>query len=213
MLLKCIGFVEGSCFWVDGQVFWSSFISNMKLARGGKMKMRIWMVTAAMILTGCGASQTESQEQYGAESGARAWSFVREQDAAQPLQSDVNDKCRATGEGRFASASPYYCGGIWNVYASIKGGGTWWNDKVGEDSDAQMIEAQALQIVADLKQCGITAHATLSDFFVSFTPDLVVVHSAPLADARLATRELGRAKACGLKGYSKASRFEFAGRD
>jgi len=177
------------------------------------MKMRIWMVTAAMILAGCGSSQTESQKQYGAESGERTLSFVREQDVAQPPQSDVNDKCRATGEGRFASASPYYCGGIWNVYASIKGGWTWWGDKFGVDSDAQRIEAQALQIVANLKQCGITAHTSLSDWFDSFTPDLVVIHSAPHSNSRLAAAELARAKACGLQGYSKASRFEFAGRD
>lgn len=187
----------------------------MKLTGGSEMKILIWMFTAAaaLTLTGCGSSQTERQEQYNAGSDASVGSFVRPQDSAEPTQSDVNDKCRATGEGRFASASPYYCGGIWNVYASIKGGWTWWSDKFDRDSDAQRIEAQSLQIVANLKQCGITAHTSLSDWFDSFTPNLVVIHSSPHSNSRLAAAELARAKACGLKGYSKASRFEFAGRD
>lgn len=136
-----------------------------------------------------------------------------DQGAAAQSQSGFVDKCRDAGEGRFASARYDVCGGTWNVYASIKGGWTWWGDKTGLDSAAQKIDAQAAEVQAKLRQCGITAHVSLSDWFDSFTPDLVVVHSSPHSDRKQAAAELGRANACNLQGYSKASAFQIVGRD
>jgi len=64
-----------------------------------------------------------------------------------------------------------------------------------------------------LIKCGIPAHVSLSDWFDRFTPGLVVIHSAPFADAKAARPALDRARACGVEAYAKFSELQIAGRD
>lgn len=125
----------------------------------------------------------------------------------------ANTRCAEVGEGRFASARPEFCGGIWNIYASISGGSIWYQDKMGSDPQALRIDQQAVKIQNALAACGIQAEISLSDWFDSFTPDLVVVHSHPHASKAAANSELSQAKACGVTGYAKTSRLQVAGRD
>lgn len=134
-------------------------------------------------------------------------------ESSEQPQNQVVDKCLEAGTSRFTSAQSDVCGGIWNVYASFKGGWTWWSDKNGEDSAAQTIDAQAVEVQKKLERCGIITHVSLSDWFDDFTPDLVVVHSNPHYDSNQSAAELETAKACNLDGYSKASSFMFVGRD
>lgn len=117
----------------------------------------------------------------------------------------TNDNCREQGQ-EFSSALANHCGGVWNIYASIPGGYTWFSS--ASDRESVRINAQAERKRDELRECGIETYISLSDNFDEFAQDLVVVHSAPHSSSRVAAAELSRANACNLQGYSKQSRFQ-----
>jgi hypothetical protein len=116
-----------------------------------------------------------------------------------------DDNCREQGQP-FSSALENSCGGTWNIYASIGDGYTWFSN--ANDRESMNINAQAERMREELRRCGIESYISLSDNFDEFTQDLVVVHSAPHSSNRVAEAELSRARACGLQGYSKDSRYQ-----
>ena len=138
---------------------------------------------------------------------------VAVQSAAIEMKSQAADKCREGGERRFRSGQHDSCAGFWNIYASIQGGWTWWSDKAGNDPEAQRIDAKAKSAAAALKRCGIDAHVSLSDWFQTFSPGLVVIHSSPHTTLNAASQQISIAKKCGINGYSKRSPFTFVGND
>jgi hypothetical protein len=128
-------------------------------------------------------------------------------------QVDSRDACRQVGEGRFGSADPSRCQGVWLVFASYSGGGIWWHDKDGTNPRARQLQRRALALQARLARCGIRAFVSLSDWFDRFTPGLMVVHSAPHATTALASRDLRLARRCGIAGFAKFSELQIVGRD
>lgn len=130
---------------------------------------------------------------------------------AQP--SGFAEPCRQVGEARFVSPTPGRCAGTWNIYASIAGGWTWYSDKMGTDPAARRLDQEAARMQERLRRCGLVAHVSLSNWFDTFRPDLVVVHSNPHPGKAEAAAELRQAKQCGIDGYSKASPYQFSGRD
>lgn len=125
----------------------------------------------------------------------------------------ATDPCRLKGESRFKSALAQKCGGVWNIYASLPKGDIWYSDKMGKDPFAMDIDRKAKKIQETLRNCGVSAHISLSNWFDDFTPNLVVVHSAPHLSSIEAAEELNRMKICNIKGYSKKSEYAVAGRD
>ena len=95
------------------------------------------------------------------------------------------------------------CLGYWNIYASIKGGNRWSNDKVGSDSLAQSIERQATVILNKLNSCRIRAQLLNSSWFIGMAPDLLIVVTGSFENIQSANQELSLAKNCGIQGYSK----------
>lgn len=140
------------------------------------------------------------------------WRPCEENSSWQDNQTDTvqtniisDDNCREQGQP-FSSALENYCGGVWNIYASIGDGYTWFSN--ANDRASMNINAQAERKREELRRCGIESYISLSDNFDEFTQDLVVVHSAPHSSNRVAEVELSRARACGLQGYSKYSRYQ-----
>ena len=127
--------------------------------------------------------------------------------------SQTSEPCKKVGEARFNSAVAEKCSGTWNVYASIPNGGVWYSDKMGNDPEAKQINSQAKKVEERLQGCGLVVHISLSNWFDSFTSNLVVVHSSPHPSAVEAAEELKRMKQCGIDGYSKKSDYRVAGRD
>jgi len=123
------------------------------------------------------------------------------------------DPCLMTGEGRFKSGVTGRCGGVWNIYASIPNGDVWYADKMGADPVAKRSDKEAKRMQERVRSCGIEVHISLSRWFDSFSPNLVVVHSSPHPSAVEATEELRRMKVCRIEGYSKKSDYSFAGSD
>ena len=62
-----------------------------------------------------------------------------------------------------------------------------------------------------LAKCGITTYLTVSDWFSTFTPDLLVVHSTAYVDTNTAKLELEKAKACGVNGFTKKAKMSVPG--
>ncbi|MFM7028299.1 MAG: hypothetical protein ACKOXK_06450 [Chakrabartia sp.] len=180
----------------------------------------LWASALCLMVTACGSANAPSAQK-GAETADATAIRPAAQSSAPMSRPAIGRKgsgsgrnpCAAVGEGRFASARPDQCGGVWNIYASLSDGYVWYDDKMGEDPAARRIDANASRVRAQLQACGIRAELSLSDWFDSFAPGLVVVHSHPYATAALARAELQRAKACGLTGYSKPSLLKIVGRD
>ncbi len=125
----------------------------------------------------------------------------------------AGDPCHRVGEGRFASARSDACAGVWVIYASIPGGGTWLHDRDGDDRAAVAPRRAIAALQIRLSKCGIQAYVSLSDWFDRFAPDLAVIHSAPFADAQSARPTLDKARACGVEAYAKFSELQIVGRD
>ena len=139
---------------------------------------------------------------------------IKSDDAVNNPQSAQSlDSCRKVGEARFNSAVAERCSGTWNIYASIPNGGVWYSDKMGNDPAAKQINNQANKVEERLRGCGLVVHISLSNWFDSFTSNLVVVHSSPHPSAVEAAEELKRMKQCGIDGYSKKSEYQVVGRD
>ena len=130
-----------------------------------------------------------------------------------PQSAQSLDSCKKVGEARFNSAVAERCSGTWNIYASIPNGGVWYSDKMGKDPVAKQINNQAKKVEERLRGCGLVVHISLSNWFDSFTSNLVVVHSSPHPSAVEAAEELKRMKQCGIDGYSKKSEYRVVGRD
>ena len=176
------------------------------------------VASVALAVWGCDNQPTEKPAKQVVQDAPSGAGSAAGTGRSMPIPSDggarsANTRCAEVGEGRFASAQSDACGGVWNIYASIAGGSVWYEDKMGLDPQAQRLNQQAEKIQSALSACGIQAEISLSDWFDSFTPDLVVVHSHPYASKSAANAELSRAEACGIKGYAKASRLQIAGRD
>lgn len=140
-------------------------------------------------------------------------SFANADAAGDPGQTSAQDACRRAGEGRFPSPDPARCQGVWVIYASFSGGGTWWHDKDGVDPLARHIGRRAALLQARLARCGLRAFVSLSDWFDRFTPGLAVVHSQPYATSARADANLRAARRCGIAGYAKFSELQIVGRD
>lgn len=185
-----------------------------------KPNYRIWVFALCLMATACDAGSAPSAQKGAEKAGGAALGSTAQASAStsQPAVgrkggSSLPNPCAAVGEGRFVSARPDQCGGVWNIYASLPDGYSWYADKMGDDPAARRTDARAARVRVQLLSCGVRAEISLSDWFDSFTPGLVVVHSPPYATAAIAQGDLQRAKACGITGYSKPSRLRIVGRD
>lgn len=169
------------------------------------------------LLSGCNREQPQSSQEPVMTAQAKVDEAAPAEatpPAEQPTSpADTPEACSAVGEGRFDAPGAGDCAGTWNVYASIPDGWVWYDDKMGTDPQAQQIEQQAIKFKSALEACGITAHLSVSDWFSTFTPGLLVVHSNPFASKAQADEELKKARACGIRGYAKNARYQLAGGD